>query len=155
MQLMGLDQGWEQEYQYAMNKDAAIIDGVVARAISLLGPTLEAAPATKAKPNAALKASTLKRDDMPMTMRVGIDQYEAYHRTSNLDLLPNKDQQAYFLTLLGTSLRARITGSLTDDIPVQWFNDSSTPSLPTQPLPTQSILTQPLPTQHIATQNPY
>ncbi len=51
-------------------------------------------------------------------MRAWIDQYEAYHRTSNLDTLPNKDQQAYFLALLDSPLRARIKASLADHIPV-------------------------------------
>ncbi len=78
-----------------------------------------------AEPNASLKPFTVKRDDMPVKMRAWIDQSEAstYNRTSNLDLLPNKDEQAYFLTLLDPSLRARIKASLTDETPVLYTND--------------------------------
>ncbi len=72
----------------------------------------------RAKPNTALKPNVLRRDDLPITMRAWIEQYEAYHRTSHLDTLPDKDQQAYFLTLLDISLRARIKASLTNETPV-------------------------------------
>ncbi len=105
-----------------MNRDAVTIDELVE--VTLIA--LESATATasfqqvpampKAKPNTALKPTMLKRDDMPVTMRAWIEQYVAYHRTSHLDT--DKDQQTYFLTLLDSSLRARIKASLTDDTPV-------------------------------------
>ncbi len=110
------------EFQDSMNRDATTIDELVAVTLKVLEASAEPAslqqvPAIKAKPNTALKPFMLKHNDMPVTMQAWIDQCETYRRTSHLDTLPDKDQQAYFLTLLDSSLRARIKKSLTDEIP--------------------------------------
>ncbi len=124
IQLMGLDQDREAEFQASMDRDAATIDELIAVTLIVLESattpaSFQTVPAIpRAKPNTALNPNVLKRDDLPITMRAWIEQYEAYHRTSHLDTLPNKDQQAYFLTLLDSSLRARIKASLTDETPV-------------------------------------
>ncbi len=83
IQLNGLDQDKEQEFQDSMNRDAATMDELVAPTLRVLGSATESAsvqkvPAITATPNTALKPFTLKRDDMPVTMRARIDQYEAY-----------------------------------------------------------------------------
>ena len=123
-ELMGLDQ--DSTYQDNMMRDADTVDKVIAEVLSVLGSIRPAAmttsadhtSATKPKPNSALKPFTLKRDDTPVVMRGWLEQYEAYHRTSHLDLLSPKDQQAYFLSLLDSSLRARIRDRLLEDTPV-------------------------------------
>ena len=69
-------------------------------------------PSNKSQISAALKLFVLNRDDTPVTVRAWIAQYEARHRTSNLDLLCNKDKQTYFLSLMDTSLRASPSGQV-------------------------------------------
>ncbi len=106
MQLMGLDQDREAQFQASMDRDAATIDELVAVMLialeSAVPPVAPASsqqlPATpRAKPNTVLKPTMLQRDDMPVTMRVWIEQYEAYHRTSHLDTLPDKDPTGLLL----------------------------------------------------------
>ena len=79
IQLMGLDQDREAEFQASMDRDAATIDKLVAVTLIALESAVPAvAPASsqqvpaipRAKSNTALKPTMLKRDDMPVTMRL-------------------------------------------------------------------------------------
>ncbi len=75
MQLMGLDQDRDAEFQASMDRDATTIDELVAVTLIALESAVPAVasassqqvPATpRAKPNTALKPTMVKRDDMPV-----------------------------------------------------------------------------------------